>query len=71
MAFDLCHFAILLTIRPFRSGRFRYRNRQAELDYAIMYVTTIKKRFSDEPETYEAFREILRTYQKERRGVRT
>lgn len=40
----------------------------AEFDHAITYVTTIKKRFSHEPQTYKAFLEILHTYQKEQRG---
>ena len=35
-----------------------------EFDHAINYVTTIKKRFASEPETYKKFLEILHTYQK-------
>ncbi|CAN0566939.1 unnamed protein product, partial [Ectocarpus sp. 12 AP-2014] len=42
----------------------------AEFDHAITYVTTIKKRFSHEPQTYKAFLEILHTYQKEQRGIK-
>jgi histone deacetylase complex regulatory component SIN3 len=42
----------------------------AEFDHAISYVTTIKKRFSTEPQTYKAFLEILHTYQKEQRGIK-
>ena len=41
-----------------------------EFDHAINYVTTIKKRFSSEPETYKKFLEILHTYQKEQRGIK-
>ncbi|GMH56528.1 hypothetical protein TrST_g9038 [Triparma strigata] len=41
-----------------------------EFDHAINYVTTIKKRFANEPETYKAFLEILHTYQKEQRGIK-
>ncbi|CAJ1934324.1 unnamed protein product [Cylindrotheca closterium] len=41
-----------------------------EFDHAINYVTTIKKRFSNEPETYKKFLEILHTYQKEQRGIK-
>ena len=41
-----------------------------EFDHAINYVTTIKKRFADEPETYKKFLEILHTYQKEQRGIK-
>jgi paired amphipathic helix protein Sin3a len=41
-----------------------------EFDHAIHYVTTIKQRFANEPETYKAFLEILHTYQKEQRSIR-
>ena len=41
-----------------------------EFDHAITYVTTIKKRFSQEPETYRSFLEILHTYQKEQRSIK-
>ena len=41
-----------------------------EFDHAINYVTTIKKRFAHEPETYKKFLEILHTYQKEQRGIK-
>jgi len=41
-----------------------------EFDHAINYVTTIKKRFSSEPETYKRFLEILHTYQQEQRGIK-
>ncbi|RHZ13146.1 hypothetical protein DYB31_008636 [Aphanomyces astaci] len=41
-----------------------------EFDHAILYVTTIKKRFADEPETYKAFLEILHTYQKEQGSIK-
>lgn len=41
-----------------------------EFDHAINYVTTIKKRFAEEPETYKKFLEILHTYQKEQRGIK-
>ena len=33
-------------------------------------VTTIKKRFAHEPDTYKAFLEILHTYQKEQRSIK-
>ena len=36
----------------------------------INQVTTIKKRFAHEPETYKAFLEILHTYQKEQRSIK-
>lgn len=41
-----------------------------EFDHAINYVTTIKRRFASEPETYKKFLEILHTYQKEQRGIK-
>lgn len=41
-----------------------------EFDHAINYVTTIKRRFANEPETYKKFLEILHTYQKEQRGIK-
>jgi paired amphipathic helix protein Sin3a len=41
-----------------------------EFDHAINYVTTIKKRFASQPETYKKFLEILHTYQKEQRGIK-
>lgn len=41
-----------------------------EFDHAITYVTTIKKRFSNDPRTYQTFLEILHTYQKEQRGIK-
>lgn len=37
-----------------------------EFDHAINYVTTIKRRFADEPDTYKAFLDILHTYQRQR-----
>jgi len=40
-----------------------------EFDHAITYVTTIKKRFSNQPEIYQQFLEILHTYQREQRGI--
>ncbi len=41
-----------------------------EFDHAISYVTTIKRRFADDPSTYHSFLEILHTYQKEQRGIK-
>ncbi|CAB9518048.1 amphipathic helix protein Sin3-like [Seminavis robusta] len=41
-----------------------------EFDHAISYVTTIKRRFADDPKTYHSFLEILHTYQKEQRGIK-
>lgn len=39
----------------------------AEFNHAIQFVNTIKLRFSQEPETYKQFLEILQKYQKEQR----
>lgn len=52
------------TVRPDPVGA------PVEFDHAITYVTTIKKRFAHEPETYKAFLEILHTYQKEQRSIK-
>lgn len=41
---------------------------QMQQQHAITYVTTIRNRFSNEPETYRAFLRILHTYQKEQKG---
>lgn len=41
-----------------------------EFDYAINYVTNIKKRFANQPDTYKNFLKILHTYQKEQRGIK-
>lgn len=42
--------------------------RAMEFDHAIHYVTTIKRRFSEDIGTYKAFLEILHTYQREQQG---
>ena len=39
-------------------------------DDSIEYVTKVKTRFAKEPETYKAFLEILRTYQKEKTAIK-
>ena len=36
-------------------------------DHAISYVTNIKQRFANEPDTYKAFLDILRAHQKEQK----
>ena len=43
---------------------------QMQQQHAIQYVTTIRNRFSLEPETYKAFLKILHTYQKEQKGIK-
>lgn len=42
---------------------------QVEFNHAINYVNKIKNRFSNDPETYKQFLEILQTYQKEQRPI--
>jgi paired amphipathic helix protein Sin3a len=41
-----------------------------DFDQAISYVTKIKSRFSDQPETYKSFLDILHTYQKEQTTIK-
>lgn len=43
---------------------------QLQQQHAITYVTTIRNRFANEPETYRAFLRILHTYQKEQKGIK-
>ena len=38
--------------------------------HAISYVTTIRNRFANEPDTYRSFLKILHTYQKEQKGIK-
>lgn len=37
-----------------------------DFDHAVNYVTTIKKRFAGDPETYKAFLDVLHNYQRQR-----
>eukprot|EP00588_Corethron_pennatum_P025458 CAMPEP_0194324768 /NCGR_PEP_ID=MMETSP0171-20130528/28845_1 /TAXON_ID=218684 /ORGANISM="Corethron pennatum, Strain L29A3" /LENGTH=486 /DNA_ID=CAMNT_0039083743 /DNA_START=384 /DNA_END=1844 /DNA_ORIENTATION=- len=48
----------------------RIQNTCIEFDHAINYVTTVKHRFANDPDNYEAFLEILQKYQKEQRGAK-
>ncbi|KAL7580283.1 hypothetical protein ACA910_013015 [Epithemia clementina (nom. ined.)] len=45
-------------------------NPAVEFDHAISYVTQIKRRFANDPNTYHSFLDILHTYQKEQRGIK-
>ena len=45
------------------------RRPPVEFNHAINYVNKIKQRFSNDPETYKQFLEILQTYQKEQRTL--
>ncbi|EIN13854.1 hypothetical protein PUNSTDRAFT_110022 [Punctularia strigosozonata HHB-11173 SS5] len=42
---------------------------QGEFNHAISYLNKIKTRFSDDPNTYKQFLEILQTYQKEQKHL--
>lgn len=44
--------------------------RPVEFDEAILYVTKIKKRFANDPDTYKKFLDILHTYQKEQTSIK-
>jgi paired amphipathic helix protein Sin3a len=46
------------------------QHQAVEFDHAISYVTTIKRRFANDSNTYHTFLEILHTYQKEQRGIK-
>ena len=41
-----------------------------EFNDAVNYVTTIKRRFANDPKIYVEFLEVLHTYQKEQRGIK-
>jgi paired amphipathic helix protein Sin3a len=41
-----------------------------EFDRGVSYVTSIKRRFANDPSTYNTFLLILHTYQKEQRGIK-
>ncbi|KAL3663908.1 hypothetical protein V7S43_010797 [Phytophthora oleae] len=58
------------TPAPSGGNAARSSTNPVEFDHAIHYVTTIKQRFADEPETYKEFLAILHTYQKEQRSIR-
>jgi Paired amphipathic helix repeat len=51
-------------------GRPPQQHATVEFDHAISYVTTIKRRFSNDASTYHQFLEILHNYQKEQRGIK-
>ncbi|KAI8376680.1 hypothetical protein EDC96DRAFT_551369 [Choanephora cucurbitarum] len=45
------------------------RRAPVEFNHAINYVNKIKNRFSNDPDTYKQFLEILQTYQKEQKPI--
>eukprot|EP00638_Chattonella_subsalsa_P003652 CAMPEP_0117736630 /NCGR_PEP_ID=MMETSP0947-20121206/2048_1 /TAXON_ID=44440 /ORGANISM="Chattonella subsalsa, Strain CCMP2191" /LENGTH=473 /DNA_ID=CAMNT_0005551965 /DNA_START=688 /DNA_END=2109 /DNA_ORIENTATION=- len=46
------------------------RGQKIEIDHAISYITTVKQRFVNEPERYQQFLEILRSYQTNRGNMK-
>jgi len=52
------------------SNRNAVENKSSgEFNHAIQYLNKIKARYSDDPDTYKQFLEILQTYQKEQRQI--
>ncbi|KAG1839224.1 hypothetical protein DFJ58DRAFT_812844 [Suillus subalutaceus] len=52
------------------SNRNAVENKSSEeFNHAIKYLNKIKARYSDDPDTYKQFLEILQTYQKEQRQI--
>ena len=51
------------------NARQAEKPQNGEFHHAINYLSKIKTRFHDDPETYKQFLEILQTYQKEQRHV--
>lgn len=47
-----------------------FKPQAMQQQHAISYVTQIRNRFANEPETYRAFLKILHTYQKEQKGIK-
>jgi paired amphipathic helix protein Sin3a len=58
------------TSQPQHQQQHQHQHQAVEFDHAISYVTTIKRRFANDPNTYHTFLEILHTYQKEQRGIK-
>ena len=46
------------------NGSAPAKQQQMQQQHAISYVTTIRNRFANEPDTYRSFLKILHTYQK-------
>lgn len=45
------------------------KQQTGEFNHAILYLNKIKARYTDDPDKYKNFLEILQTYQKEQRGL--
>mmetsp|Transcript_6575 Transcript_6575/g.13303 ORF Transcript_6575/g.13303 Transcript_6575/m.13303 type:complete len:1590 (+) Transcript_6575:983-5752(+) len=52
------------------AGNAAAQGQPVEFDHAINYVTKIKKRFSEETDTYKSFLDILHSYQNEQRSIK-
>ncbi|KAF8323928.1 hypothetical protein DL93DRAFT_2070048 [Clavulina sp. PMI_390] len=52
---------------PPQNNKMPQAGQGAEFNHAIQFVNTIKHRFSQDPDTYKQFLEILQKYQKEQR----
>ncbi len=55
---------------PAPQSGFKPPGQQMQQQHAISYVTTIRNRFANEPDTYRSFLKILHTYQKEQKGIK-
>ena len=51
------------------AGQAQDKSNGGEFNHAIVYLNKIKTRFSDDPNTYKQFLEILQTYQKEQKHL--
>mmetsp|Transcript_455 Transcript_455/g.577 ORF Transcript_455/g.577 Transcript_455/m.577 type:complete len:167 (+) Transcript_455:157-657(+) len=61
--------SVVSDLRSKRKREEKYSSEQAiEFDTAISLVTSVKKRFANQPSTYKKFLEILDTYQKGQHG---
>lgn len=58
-----------LSTTPTQTDEHGTRRAPVEFNHAINYVNKIKNRFSNDPETYKQFLEILQTYQKEQKPI--
>ena len=72
---DLSNSSILIdrnstSTQASQSGANPPEQQPGDFNRAINYVTRIKKRFSNNVETYKAFLDILHTYQKEQKSIK-
>ncbi|RNA33806.1 Paired amphipathic helix Sin3a [Brachionus plicatilis] len=62
--------AIVQQIANPQSSQSQAPSSQVEFGHAINYVNKIKARFSNQPEVYKSFLEILHTYQKQQKNMK-